>query len=168
MLRHRGLRCRHCHCCCQAGKPGWQTMPRHCHSCRRHRHHCHCCASKQGTADNAKAPSAVLPLPLPLHEQTRERWLMMPRHHHLHRHHRHHLCMSEWRTADNAEAPPSAPPLLSSSSCKGATNHQQCQGTGIRTATAANAVIARASMGRTADDANDNGYRDGKFNSGWQ
>jgi hypothetical protein len=140
---------------------------RRCHSCHCRRHHHHCCVSKQGTADDAKAPSSVLPLPLSLHEQAREGWPMMPRHHHLHHHHRHRLHVSKWRTTDNAKALPSAPPLLSSSLSKGATNRQQCQGTGIRTAASAT-IIAQASMGRTADDANGNGYGDGKFNSGYQ
>ncbi len=137
MLRHRGLCRRHCRCCCQASKLGWQTMPRHCHSCRCHHHHRHCCASKQGTADDAKAPSSVLPLLLSLHKQARDRQLMMPRHHHLQCHHRHRLCVSKWRTSDNAKALPSALPLLSSSSRKGTTNRQKCQGTSIRTAATA-------------------------------
>ncbi len=157
MPRHRCLRCCRCCCCHQENKQGWQMMPRHCLSCPHHHHHCQCCTSKQETADDAKAPSSALPLPLSLHEQAREGWPMMPRHQHLHRHYCRCLCVSKWRTAHNAKTPPSAPPLLSSSLRKGATNRQQCRGTVICTS-AVTAVVARASVGRMADDANGNGY----------
>ncbi len=118
MLRHHRPRRRCCQCCCQASMQGWQTMPRHCHSCRHHRCHGHCCASKQGTADNAKVLSSALPLPLSLHKQAREGWPTMPRYHHLHCHHRRCLCMSKWRMADNTKALSSAPPLLSLSDAR--------------------------------------------------